>query len=88
MVFIETTLHPKMGRLAIGYVDDDPAKEGAMVMGLPMLGSGDDIQRDKRTARCNTAEILDWCLWILLRSGACSAKAAAIDCVWYDICCT
>ena len=45
MVAKELAAHPEMGRVAVGYVDDDPAKAGGMVLGLPVLGFGRDIPR-------------------------------------------
>jgi FlaA1/EpsC-like NDP-sugar epimerase len=45
MVAKEIAAHPEMGKVALGYVDDDPSKAGGIVMGLPVLGSGKDIPR-------------------------------------------
>jgi FlaA1/EpsC-like NDP-sugar epimerase len=43
MVAKEIAAHPEMGKVAVGYVDDDPSKTGGIMMGLPVLGSARDI---------------------------------------------
>jgi FlaA1/EpsC-like NDP-sugar epimerase len=41
----ETRHNPKLGYHAVGFLDDDPAKKGATLAGLPVLGSGNDAAR-------------------------------------------
>jgi FlaA1/EpsC-like NDP-sugar epimerase len=38
----ELRSHPALGAAAVGYLDDDDAKYGSTVMGLPVLGRGRD----------------------------------------------
>lgn len=40
--------NPKLGYHVIGFLDDDPAKKGARLAGLPVLGAGDDASRIAR----------------------------------------
>ncbi len=43
MVVRELQLNPKLGKAAIGFIDDDPRKRGMRMLGLKVLGSTDEI---------------------------------------------
>ena len=37
--------HPDSGLLPVGFIDDDPAKRGTRIEGIPVIGGRDDIPR-------------------------------------------
>lgn len=39
----ELRSHPELGLAPVGFLDDEPRKRGKTVLGLPVLGSGDDL---------------------------------------------
>lgn len=41
----EIRSNPKLGYRMVGFIDDDPRKRGATLMGLPVLGTGEDAHR-------------------------------------------
>lgn len=41
----EIRANPALGYRVLGFLDDDPRKQGATLMGLPVLGKGEDAQR-------------------------------------------
>jgi len=41
----EIRSNPKLGYRMVGFLDDDPRKRGATLMGLPVLGTGEDAPR-------------------------------------------
>lgn len=41
----EMRAHPEFGFLPVGFVDDDPAKQGTEEEGLPVLGTTTDVER-------------------------------------------
>ena len=41
----EMRLNPELGNSAVGFVDDDPRKQGMRVVGLKVLGTTDDLAR-------------------------------------------
>ncbi len=45
MVVRELHLNPNLGSTAIGFVDDDPRKQGMRMLGLKVLGTTDAIER-------------------------------------------
>jgi FlaA1/EpsC-like NDP-sugar epimerase len=51
----EIRTNVRLGYKVVGFVDDDPRKQGATLLGLPVLGSGESIpeivrrRRDRRT---------------------------------------
>ncbi len=45
MVVRELHLNPNLGSTAIGFVDDDPRKQGMRTLGLKVLGTTDEIEK-------------------------------------------
>ncbi len=41
----ELRQHPELGLAPIGFIDDDPIKQGATILGLPVVGSFRDLHR-------------------------------------------
>ena len=37
--------NPKLGYRVVGFLDDDPQKQGIQLLGLPVLGSGDEARK-------------------------------------------
>ena len=53
--------NPSLGYRVLGFLDDDPRKDGARLLGLPVLGCGDDATRlveDYRAKRVPVGEIV------------------------------
>jgi len=43
LVAKELAAHPEMGRTAVGFIDDDPAKRGGVLNSLPVLGTRGEL---------------------------------------------
>jgi len=43
LVAKELAAHPEMGRTAVGFIDDDPAKRGGVLNSLPVLGPRSEL---------------------------------------------
>ena len=43
LVAKELAAHPEMGRTAVGFIDDDPAKRGGVLNSLPVLGARSEL---------------------------------------------
>ena len=43
LVLRELLTNLRLGRLPVGFVDDDPGKQRLKIQGLPVVGSGDQL---------------------------------------------
>jgi FlaA1/EpsC-like NDP-sugar epimerase len=51
MLLRETHSNLSLGYTVVGFIDDDPAKDGSRILGIPVLGCGIDLADVARTMR-------------------------------------
>ncbi len=56
MVLREMQRNPQLGMIPVGMLDDDPAKQGKTILGVPVLGSVEDLARHAEA--CGAHEVI------------------------------
>jgi FlaA1/EpsC-like NDP-sugar epimerase len=82
----ETRRNPALGYRVIGFIDDDPRKGGAILLGLPVLGFGEGIPQILETLRDQGTPISEIVVAMpsaagrQLRAAVARGRAAGVPC--------